>query len=69
MKRCLKKAEQSATSDMTSHTRKQGGQHGNLAEVNSYSDKITHEVLRVAVCRMVEDAILGRVERNAFLFP
>jgi len=39
----------------------EGGQHGNSPEeVAAYSDKITHEVLRIAVCGMVEDAILGR---------
>jgi hypothetical protein len=42
----------------------QGGEHGDPEEINAYSDKITHEVLRVAVCGMVEDAILGRNERT-----
>jgi ubiquitin-conjugating enzyme E2 Z len=40
----------------------EGGEHGNPDEVSGYSDKITHEVLRIAVCGMVEDAILGRNE-------
>jgi len=40
----------------------EGGTNNNDEEINSYSDKITHEVMRVAVCGMVEDAILGRNE-------
>jgi len=40
----------------------EGSQYDNPKEVELYSDKITHEVLRIAVCGMVEDALLGRNE-------